>query len=80
MEKRTNGTRFLKFSRWGQPREATYDYMQKGIKQHLFSRHIAESKNETLYMILKFFEKTTFFLLKYIDELKYFKDYNRKNR
>lgn len=80
MKKRTNGTRFARFDKWGLPDNKEYDYMNEGIIQYMFSARIVYSKNKTLRTILGFFEKSVFFLLKYVDELKYFKDYHRKNR
>lgn len=80
MQVRKNGFRYEKYKTWGIPPDTTYDYCNNGIIKHMFSNKIANSKNQTLGIILNYFEQSIIFLLKYIDELKYFKDYNRKNR
>ena len=77
---RKNGFRFDKYKTWGVPPDTTYDYMKNGIIKHMFSNKIANSKNQTLNIILDFFEQSIIFLLRYIDELKHFIDFNSKNR
>ena len=80
MEYRDNGTRYENYSEWGSLKNNPYDYKRKGLIRHLLSRTIINTNNETLKIILSYFEQSIIFLLKYVDRLKHFKNYHWKNR
>lgn len=80
MEYRDNGIRYENYSEWDSLKNNPYDYKRKGLIRHLLSRTIINTNNETLKIILSYFEQSIVFLLKYVDRLKHFKNYHWKNR
>lgn len=80
MEIRTNGTRYKRYKNWNKTKYDSYDYEKNGLLKHLMSRKIIESKNNITQFILQYFEKSMIFLMRYIDELKNFKNIHYKNR
>lgn len=80
MEIRENGVRYKKFKKWGVPPDTIYDYASEGVVPHLFSNKIVKNQNNVLQILLRFFDNSIIFLLQYVDELKYFKDFHSKNR
>lgn len=80
MEIRTNGTKYKRYRYWNKTLNEVYDYENNGLLKHLMSRKIVESDNKILQIILSFFEKSMIFLMRYIDELKNFKNIHYKNR
>ena len=75
-----NGHRYTNYDTYGVILHQPYDYEKHGLIQRWVSHKIAESKNIPLQAILKFVDKSFVHILKYIDELKYFKNYLRHNR
>lgn len=80
MEYRDNSTRYEKYSEWCSLKNNPYDYKRKGLIRHLLSKTIMNTNNNTLKIMLTYFEQSIIFLLKYVDRLKHFKNYHWKNR
>ena len=80
MIQKPNGDRFNSYKLWETTQQTPYDYEQNGIAKHIFSKPLANTDNPVLQTVLKFYEGSIIFLLKYIDMLKYFKDVHWINR
>lgn len=80
MEIRTNGTRYIRYKTWNKTKNESYDYEKNGLLKHLMSHKIIESENGVTQFILQYFEKSMIFLMRYVDELKNFKNIHYKNR
>jgi Zn/Cd-binding protein ZinT len=80
MEFKESGSRYKNYCEWESVERGVYNYEKYGLLQHILSHKIVETKNETTQTILKYFEKTLVFLMKYVDRLKNFKNYHWKNR
>lgn len=80
MEYRENGSRYDNYYLWDNVKNSEYDYKRKGLVQYIMSSKIVNSENHILRTILSYFEQSIIFLLKYVDRLKHFKNYNWKNR
>lgn len=76
MEYRAPGTKYDYISKCEQSKYAPYDYKNKGILPQVLPKVITQTKNKTTQIVLQLIETTTIFLLKYVDELKYFKNWN----
>ena len=75
-----NGHRFENYDAFEQRLHQPYNYSKYGLFKHLMSHKITESMNKPLQIMLTYVDKSFCFLLRYIDELKYFKNYLWKNR
>ena len=80
MIQRANGTRFKYYKLWESTKQTPYDYENKGLVKRIVSKPIANTDNPVLQIVLKFYESSIVFVLKYIDILKHFKDVHWKNR
>lgn len=80
MIRRENGDRFKYYYKWNKTKFSNYNYSAEGLLKHIMSPVIVNSENEFLQKILKYFEMSLVFLLKYVDRLRYFKNYHWKNR
>ena len=80
MEIRPNGTRFERYRFWKKSKNDPYDYTHNGLLQHIMSSKIVNTTNPVLKYILKVFESSLIFLMKYTDDLKNFKNIRYKNR
>lgn len=80
MEIRNNGTRFINYDRWEDIKHMPYDYTKHGLLNHIMSNHIVNTTNPILKVILQFVESSLFFVMKYTDMLKNFKNTHWKNR
>lgn len=77
---RPNGERYKKYKLWEYTKQTPYDYENNGLMKHIISKPIANTDNPVLKIILKYYESSVIFVLKYIDILKHFKDVHWKNR
>lgn len=59
---------------------AEYDYEHNGIVNHIMSKSIFNSNNEILAFIVTVIDNSLIFVSQYINELKNFKNYIKKNR
>ena len=75
-----NGKRYKLNYLWEDKKNSPYNYEREGLKSHILSNTIVNSKNPILQTVLKYYETSIIFVLKYIDELKHFKNYHWKNR
>jgi hypothetical protein len=80
MEYRDNGTRFKNYCEWENVKNKPYNYERNGLLKYIMSNKIVNTKNFVLRGLLNFFETTLTYIMKYIDKLKNFKNYNWKNR
>ena len=80
MEVHANGYRYYHNDEYETKLHQPYDYAKKGLIRHLLSHSIVETTNPILKIILQYYEKTLIFLMKYVDILKNFKNYNWQNR
>lgn len=80
MEIRNNGTRFYNYDKWECIKHAPYNYVKNGLLNHIMSKQIVNTTNPVLKIILQFVESSLFFVMKYIDILKNFKNIHWKNR
>jgi hypothetical protein len=80
MIQRPNGTRYESYKQWENTKQTPYDYQGEGLVKRIVSKPIANTDNPILQVVLKFYESSITFLLKYTDILKHFKDVHWKNR
>ena len=77
---RTNGERYINYKKWSKTANLNYDYESNGILTNIMSKRIIDTTNPILQFILGIVEKSLIFVLKYVDELKNFKNFHYKNR
>lgn len=77
---RPNGTRYEEYKLWENTKQTPYDYKGQGLVKRIISKPISQTDNPILQSVLKFYESSIVFLLKYTDILKHFKDVHWKNR
>ena len=75
-----NGHRFRNYDEWETPIFPLYNYEKNGLLRHIISHVIIDSKNNVLQAMLKYYEQSLVIVMKYIDQLKHFKNYHWKNR
>ena len=80
MQYKENGTKYKNYCLWENRKYAPYDYERNGLLQHILSNKIVATENPILKFVLQYYEKSIFFMLKYVDKLKNFKNYHWKNR
>lgn len=80
MKSRPLGTKYKKYYLFETKLNQPYDYENNGLLNKVISNKITNSKNNILKIILHYYEKSFVFLMKYIDRLKNFKNYNWVNR
>ena len=77
---RTNGERYITYKKWSKTANLNSDYESNGILTNIMSKRIIDTTNPILQFILGIVEKSLVFVLKYVDELKNFKNFHYKNR
>ena len=77
---RPNGNRYKKYRLWESTKQTPYDYENEGLVKRIVSKPISQTDNPILQSVLKFYESSIVFLLKFTDILKHFKDVHWKNR
>ena len=80
MQINENGHRFANYYKWEDLKNQPYNYAQKGIVKYLLSSRIVESKNKFLKFVLSFYEYCIIYMMKSVDYIKHFKNFNWKNR
>lgn len=75
-----NGHRWYNNDLWETRLNQPYNYQKKGLIRHLLSHTIVNTPNPVTQIVLQYYEKSLVFLMKYIDILRNFKNYNWKNR
>lgn len=80
MISRQLGTRYKYYDEYEIKKNQPYDYEKHGLLNKIISSKIINTNNSILRVILAYYEKSLVFLLKYIDRLKNFKNYNWVNR
>ena len=70
------GTRWKYLKKHSRIKHAPYDYETEGLLIRLLPSRITHTNNETTIAVLAFVEDVCVRLLKYVDELRYFKDWN----
>lgn len=75
-----NGTRFNNNRLWEHKLHAPYDYANEGLIKHIISPRLVNAKNPFLQYMLKFVESSFIFIMKYVDILQNYFNYNWKNR
>ena len=80
MISRPLGTRYKNYKVYEAKLHQPYDYEKYGLMNKILSNKIIKTNNKTLKVILSFYEKSFVFVMKYIDRLKHFKNYNWVNR
>jgi hypothetical protein len=79
MQIHENGNRFYNYYKWENKKHCPYDYAKQGLLKNLISSKIVESKNSFLQTILSFVERCLAYMLKSVDYVKNFHNYNWKN-
>lgn len=74
-----NNARFANYYKWETRLHEPYNYLRNGLVKHLLSPRIVESKNSFLQSVLSIYETSIEYVLKSIDYVKNFKNYNWKN-
>jgi hypothetical protein len=74
------GTRYKHFDLYEKKLHQPYDYQKYGLINRIISHKIVNSKNEVLQRILMYYEQSFIFVMKFVDRLKHFKNYNWVNR
>lgn len=69
--------RYAYFKALDDAKHMPYDFEKQGILENCLPEIITKTTNKTTNAILRFTERTFVFICKYIDELKYFKDWTR---
>ena len=80
MISRQLGTRYKNYDEYEIKKNQPYNYEKYGLLNKIISSKIINTNNSILRVILAYYEKSLVFLLKYIDRLKNFKNYNWVNR
>lgn len=80
MEVRNNGTRFYNYDNWEVVKHAPYNYVKHGLLNRIMSASIVNTTNPALKILLQYVESSLFFVMKYTDILKHFKNIHWKNR
>jgi hypothetical protein len=80
MEIRNNGTRFYNYDTWEDKKHCPYNYAKNGLLKYIMSNQIVNTNNPALKILLQFVESSLFFVMKYTDMLKNFKNIHCKNR
>lgn len=80
MEIRNNNTRFFNYDKWEIRKYESYNYIKNGLLNHIMSKSIVNTTNPVLKVILQFVESSLFFVMKYTDILKNFKNIHYSNR
>ena len=75
-----NGTRYRYDYKWEKRKNLPYQYDTEGLLNKIISRRIVDTDNEVLKLVLNFYERSLVFMMKYVDELKHFKNPHWKNR
>lgn len=74
-----NGHRFFNNYKWEDLKNQPYDYAKHGLIKHLLSNKLLNTKNPILKYILTVYETSIIYMLKSVDILKNFHNYNWKN-
>lgn len=80
MISRQLGARYKYYDEYENKKNQPYNYEKYGLLNKIISSKIINTNNSVLRVILSYYEKSLVFLLKYIDRLKNFKNYNWVNR
>ena len=80
MKYNANGNRYKTYYRWEDVKNSSYNYERDGLLNRIMSNVIVNTENKTLRLILEYYERSLIFLMKYVDELKNFKNPHWKNR
>ena len=80
MQYRDTEIRYKDYCLWEDRKYSPYDYKRHGLLKHIMSGRIVNSENQILQSVLKYYEYSLIFVMKYIDRLKNFKNYHWKNR
>lgn len=75
-----NGYRYREYYRWEKTKNNPYNYERNGLLNKLLSPSVYNTNNPITKFILNVYEKSVVFMMKYVDILKNFKNYNWKNR
>lgn len=75
---RLPGTRQKTYKQWDNAKHQPYDYEKNGLLKKVLPAVIMNAKNPTTRIVLVGVEMCMVFLLKYVDELKHFKNYNHR--
>lgn len=75
-----NGNRYKHYQHWENTKNTPYDYERYGLLNKIVSNRIYNTTNESLKVILNYYEKSLVFVMKYVDRLKHFKNPYWKNR
>ena len=76
LEYRPNGTRWKYIKKHQNIKHQPYDYADEGLLNKLLPEHVVNTDNDTTKAVLDFVEDVCVRILKYVDELKHFKDWN----
>ena len=74
------GPRYINYDKWCKVKNAPYNYAKYGLLSKVLSNQIVNTDNSALKMILSYLENTSIFLMKYVDELRNFKNIHWRNR
>lgn len=80
MISRPLGTRYKQYPLYEDELHKPYDYERYGLIDKIASNKLANTTNSILKVILSYYEKSFVFVMKYVDRLKHFKNYNWVNR
>jgi hypothetical protein len=80
MKQNPVGTRYEDYKLYEKKLNQPYDYSRNGLLNKILPNRIVNSKNTIFKEVLNYFEKMFIYLMKYVDKLKHFKNYNAINR
>lgn len=78
--KNSNGTRYKTYKKYENTLHSPYDYENNGLLNRILSNKIYNTTNPVLRYILNIYEQAIIYVLKYIDILENFFNYNKFNR
>ena len=77
---KTNGDRYKNYYKCDDVKNSAYNYEREGLLKHIMSKRIVETDNYVLRLMLDYYERSLVFLMRYVDELRNFKNIHWKNR
>lgn len=78
--KNSNGNRYKIYKQYEHRLHSPYDYETNGLLNRILSNKIYNTTNPILKYILSVYEQSIIYLLKYVDILENFFNYNKFNR
>lgn len=73
-----NNYKYNEYENFNKLLNQPYNYNKQGLANKILSNKLTSSKNTLLNFIIQYWEKSFIYCMKYVDELKNFKNFNWK--